>query len=465
MTDIKCHYIDGRWCPPTTTDRIPVVDPATHLVVGSAPAGGAADVDAAVAAARSAFPGWAATPRAERARLLGALGELLRSHAGELARLVETEMGAPEAFALSEHVGTPIAIIDDYVAGLTHEPDEERIGNSLITREPIGVVAAILPWNYPLYQLVAKIVPALAAGCTVVAKPAELTPLATCRFTELLDEAGIPAGVFNLVFGTGPVVGDAMSRHPHVDMVSFTGSTRAGALVGQAAAATVKRVALELGGKSASLVTPDADLEQAVTATVQYCMTNSGQCCNAWTRLIVPRSARDDVARIAARVAAEIEPELGPLVSRDQYDRVQSHIAAGLDAGATLITGGLGHPDDRPDGNYTKVTVFGDVTPAMTIAQEEIFGPVLAILSYDTLDEAITLANDSPYGLHGGVWAVTAESGLAIARRLRTGQVDVNGAEFNIAAPFGGYKQSGNGRELGRYGLEEFLETKAIQLT
>ncbi|WP_420802607.1 aldehyde dehydrogenase family protein [Streptomyces cavernae] len=461
---MKCHYINGRWCPPTTADRTPVIDPATHLVVGSAPAGGAADVDAAVAAARSAFPDWAATPRDERARLLGALGQLLRSHAEELARLIETEMGAPQAFALSEHVGTPIAIIDDYVAQLAHEPDEERIGNSLVTREPIGVVAAILPWNYPLYQLVAKIVPALAAGCTVVAKPAELTPLATCRFTELLDEAGIPAGVFNLVFGTGPVVGEAMSRHTDVDMVSFTGSTRAGALVGQAAAATVKRVALELGGKSASLVTPDADLEQAVTATVRSCMTNSGQCCNAWTRLITPRSARDAVARIAARVAAEIQPELGPLVSPDQYNRVQSHIAAGLDAGAALITGGLGHPDDRPNGNYAKVTVFGDVSPEMTIAQEEIFGPVLVILSYDTLDEAITLVNDSRYGLHGGVWAATTESGLAIARRLRTGQVDVNGAEFNVAAPFGGYKQSGNGRELGRYGLEEFLETKAIQL-
>jgi len=255
-----------------------------------------------------------------------------------------------------------------------------------------------------------------------------------------------------------------LTAHPGVDKVAFTGSNQVGAEVAKAAAANITDVLLELGGKSASLVTPDADLEQAVTATVHYCMTNSGQCCNAWTRLIVPRSARDDVARIAARVAAEIQPELGPLVSRDQYDRVQSHIAAGLDAGATLITGGLGHPDDRPDGNYAKVTVFGDVTPEMTIAQEEIFGPVLVILSYDTLDEAITLANDSPYGLHGGVWAATAESGLAIARRLRTGQVDVNGAEFNIAAPFGGYKQSGNGRELGRYGLEEFLETKAIQL-
>ncbi|MFG2939603.1 aldehyde dehydrogenase family protein [Streptomyces sp. NPDC048282] len=462
---MKSHYINGRWCPPTTDDRTPVTDPATNLVVGSAPAGGTADVDAAVAAARAAFADWAATSRAERARLLGSLNQRLRLHAEELARLIETEMGAPGEFALSEHVGTPIAIIDDCVAQLAHEPDEERIGNSLITREPIGVVAAILPWNYPLYQLVAKVVPALAAGCTVVAKPAELTPLATHRFAELLDEVGFPAGVFNLVFGTGPLVGDAMSRHPDVDMVSFTGSTRAGSLVSQAAAPTIKRVALELGGKSASLVTPDADLEQAVTATVRYCMTNSGQCCNAWTRLIAPRSARDEVTRIAARVAAEIEPELGPLVSRDQYARVQSYVAAGLDAGATLITGGPGHPDGRPEnGNHAKATVFGDVRPDMAIAQEEIFGPVLVILSYDTLDEAIALANDSRYGLHGGVWAATTEAGLAIARRLRTGQVDVNGAEFNIAAPFGGYKQSGNGRELGRYGLEEFLETKAIQL-
>jgi acyl-CoA reductase-like NAD-dependent aldehyde dehydrogenase len=425
---------------------------------------GTEDVDHAVAAACAAFPTWAATTPLERATLLRALNVLIRGHATELARLVQLEMGAPFEFAFSEHVGTPIAIIDDYAEQLSHEPEQERVGASLIVHEPIGVVAAILPWNYPLYQLVAKVVPAIAAGCTVVAKPSELTPLATHRFTELIEKAGFPAGVFNLVFGSGTVVGQAMSAHADVDMVSFTGSTRAGALVSAAAAPTVKRVTLELGGKSASVIAPDADLDAAVTASVQYCMTNAGQCCNAWTRLIAPRAQRDAVTRIARRVAAEIEPELGPLVSPQQYDRVQGYIEAGVEQGATLIAGGLGHPQNRDRGNYARVTVFGDVEPSMTIAREEIFGPVLAIMYYDTVEEAIRLANDTAYGLHGGVWAGDVNDAIAIARQLRTGQVDINGAQFNIRAPFGGYKQSGNGRELGPYGLAEFLETKAIQV-
>jgi len=464
VNEITANYIGGQWTAPTTAETHLVVDPATHEVVGSAPMSSAEDVDRAVAAARAAFPGWAATAPSDRADLLKTLNELIRGHATELARLVQLEMGAPFEFAFSEHVGTPIAIIDDYVGQLGRESEPEYVGSSLIVHEPVGVVAAILPWNYPLYQLVAKIVPAIAAGCTVVAKPSELTPLATHRFTELLEKAGVPAGVFNLVFGSGAVVGAAMSAHPDVDMVSFTGSTRAGALVSAAAAPTVKRVTLELGGKSASVITPDADLDAAVTASVQYCMTNAGQCCNAWTRLIAPRAQRHAVTRIARRVAAEIEPELGPLVSPQQYDRVQGYIQAGVEQGATLVAGGLGHPHDPAGGNYARVTVFGDVEPHMTIAREEIFGPVLAITYYDTIEEAIRLANDTAYGLHGGVWAGDVEDGIAIARQLRTGQVDVNGAAFNIRAPFGGYKQSGNGRELGPYGLDEFLETKAIQL-
>jgi acyl-CoA reductase-like NAD-dependent aldehyde dehydrogenase len=464
VNEITRNYIGGEWIAPTTAETHLVVDPTTDEVVGSAPISSTADVDRAVAAARAAFPGWATTTPSTRAKLLTALNDLIRGHATELARLVQLEMGAPFEFAFSEHVGTPIAIIDDYAEQLGHEPDEERVGASLIVHEPIGVVAAILPWNYPLYQLVAKVVPAIAAGCTVVAKPSELTPLATHRFTELIEKAGFPAGVFNLVFGSGRVVGHAMSAHADVDMVSFTGSTRAGALVSAAAAPTVKRVTLELGGKSASVIAPDADLDAAVTASVQYCMTNAGQCCNAWTRLIAPRAQRDAVTRIARRVAAEIEPELGPLVSHQQYDRVQGYIEAGVEQGATLIAGGLGHPTNRNRGNYARVTVFGDVEPSMTIAREEIFGPVLAILYYDTVEEAIRLANDTPYGLHGGVWASDVSDAIAIARQLRTGQVDINGAQFNIRAPFGGYKQSGNGRELGTYGLAEFLETKAIQL-
>ena len=464
MNEITRNYIGGQWIAPTTAETRLVVDPASHEVVGSAPISRTADVDRAVAAARAAFPGWAATTPSTRAKSLTALNDLIRGHATELARLVQLEMGAPFEFAFSEHVGTPIAIIDDYAEQLGHEPEEERVGASLIVHEPIGVVAAILPWNYPLYQLVAKVVPAIAAGCTVVAKPSELTPLATHRFTELIEKAGFPAGVFNLVFGSGTVVGHAMSAHADVDMVSFTGSTRAGALVSAAAAPTVKRVTLELGGKSASVIAPDADLDAAVTASVQYCMTNAGQCCNAWTRLIAPRAQRDAVTRIARRVAAEIEPGLGPLVSPHQYDRVQGYIETGVEQGATLIAGGLGHPQNRNRGNYARVTVFGDVEPSMAIAREEIFGPVLAIMYYDTVSEAIRLANDTPYGLHGGVWAGDVNDAIAIARHLRTGQVDINGAQFNIRAPFGGYKQSGNGRELGPYGLAEFLETKAIQV-
>lgn len=465
MLDVPGNYIKGEWvAADDDVARDIVYDPATNRRVGSAPQSGPQEVDAAVTAARGALPGWSSATRHQRRELIWALHNATVAAREEIADLISAEMGSPKEFARSEHVGTPIAIIANCAEMLGEPEAEQRIGNSLIVREPIGVVAAILPWNYPLYQLVAKVIPALAAACTVVIKPAELTPLATYRFTQLVDEVGFPPGVFNVVFGTGPIVGDGLSRHPEVDMVSFTGSTRAGRSVTQAAAGTIKRVALELGGKSASLLAPDADLPTAVHATVAYCLINAGQACNAWTRLVAPREQRDQIERLAGAAAAELEPTIGPLITAERYEQVQRYIAGAIDQGARLIAGGPGHPDARPEGHYARATVLADVTSEMTVAQEEVFGPVLAIQYYDSLDEGVAIANDSVYGLHGGVWAGTVEEGVRIARQIHTGQLDVNGAEFNVAAPFGGYKQSGNGRELGPIGLDEFLETKAIQL-
>lgn len=464
MITYETIYVDGSWVRPAGTGWIDVVDPATGKTVGQVPRCTETDVDTAVAAAKFAFPSWSGSPAVERIEILERLIQLVRKNADELAHLVSIEMGAPHEFALSEHVGTPIAMIENIVDILATTKAEERIGNSLIVREPIGVVAAITPWNYPLYQLVAKAIPAIAAGCTVVVKPAELAPLSTYRFTELVAEAGLPNGVFNLVPGQGSVVGEALSSHRDVDMVSFTGSTRAGSRVAAVAAQTIKRVALELGGKSASVILAGADLSRAVEHTVENCMANTGQSCSAWTRLIVPRDSASTVEQLAEAAASRLDGTLGPVASRSQYDQVQQYIQVGLDEKARLVTGGLGNPGGGDDNNHPRVTVFSDVTPDMRIAQEEIFGPVLVIQTYDTVDEAADLANGTPYGLHGAVWAATDEDGLAFARRLRTGQVDVNGGDFNVAAPFGGYKQSGTGRELGRIGLEEFYETKAIQL-
>lgn len=464
MISYEKMYIDGSWAVPVGTTGIDVIDPATGATAGRVPRCTRIDVDAAVAAAKSAFPSWAISLPAERVLLLERLLRLVRQNADELAHLVSIEMGAPRDFALSEHVGTPIAMIENVIEILSQPEPEERIGNSLIVREPVGVVAAITPWNYPLYQLVAKVIPAIAAGCTVVVKPPELAPLSTFRFTELVHEAGFPPGVFNLVPGQGSVVGEALSSHPDVDMVSFTGSTRAGSRVAAVAAQTIKRVALELGGKSASVILPGADLARAVELTVQNCMANTGQSCSAWTRLLVPRDSAGQVELLATAAAARLDGILGPVVSRSQYEKVEDYIQVGLDEHARLVTGGLGNPGGGDESNYPRVTIFSDVTPDMRIAQEEIFGPVLVIQVYDTVDEAAVIANGTPYGLHGAVWSATDDEGLAFARRLRTGQVDVNGGDFNVAAPFGGYKQSGIGRELGRIGLEEFYETKAIQL-
>src|SRR5690625_1628012 len=412
-------YIDGRWEEPDTQDRLIVINPATGDEVGSAPDAGEVSTNQAVAAARRAFRSWSESELETRAEVLERFADLMEQQREELAGLIEAEMGAPAPQSIGEQVDGPIEVIRYYVGllGGSEVARQEWLDNSLIVREPIGVVGAITPWNYPVHQLVAKIVPAITAGCTVVAKPAELTPLSSFRVAELLDKAGLPAGVFNLVSGQGSVVGEALAAHPDVDMVSFTGSTQAGKRVMALGAETVKRVVVELGGKSASIVLKGADIHTAVEATVDYCMTNVGQCCNAWTRLIVPQEVLPEVERVAVGRAEEIEQEHGPLVSQDQFDRVQNYIKIGLEEGARLLTGGVGRRADRARGQFARVTVFSDVTPEMRIAQEEIFGPVLAILPYRTVDEAVQIANDSPYGLHGGVWASTTAEAASIAAR------------------------------------------------
>jgi acyl-CoA reductase-like NAD-dependent aldehyde dehydrogenase len=460
-------YIDGAWVPSTGTGRIEVVDPATEQVVGRVPDGTPEDVDRAVQAARRAFESWAATDPEERGKLLQRLKEALQARAEEVAQTITLEMGAPPKIASAIMVGNPIATLDSMATVLADFPWEEQVGNSLIVREPIGVVGAITPWNYPLHQVVAKLAPALAAGCVVVLKPSEVAPLSTYQLTEIIDEVGFPPGVYNLVCGTGPVVGEAIAAHPGVDMVSFTGSTRAGKQVSKVAADTVKRVALELGGKSANVILDDVtgdDLAKAVKIGVSNAFLNSGQTCAAWTRMLVPADRMDEIAGIAAGVADAMTAKLGPMVSQAQYDRVQGYIRKGIDEGATLVTGGEGRPDGVERGYYVRPTVFSHVTPEMTIAREEIFGPVLSVMGYTDEAEAVRIANDTEYGLAGGVFSADHQRAKAFARRLRTGQVDVNGGRFNFLAPFGGYKQSGNGRELGRFGLEEFCEVKSIQL-
>ncbi len=465
-------YIDGAWVPSAGTGTIDVFASATEEVIGRIPDGSPLDVDRAVAAAHAAFPAWSETSTEERAKHLTRLQEGLVARMGELATLIATEVGMPIRLAGAIQVGLPTMVMGSYAQLLGEYPFEERVGHSLVVREPVGVVGAITPWNYPLHQIVAKVAPALAAGCTVVLKPSEVAPLNAFVLAEIVDEAGLPPGVFNLVSGTGPVVGEAIASHPGVDMVSFTGSTRAGKRVAELAAATVKRVALELGGKSANVILDDADLERAVGTGVTNCYLNSGQTCTAWTRMLVPRDRLADAERIAAAKAEAYrlgdplseETNLGPLASAAQRERVQGYIAKGLEEGARLVTGGAEAPEGLTQGYFVRPTVFSDVRPDMTIAQEEIFGPVLSIIPYDTEEEAIDIANGTVYGLAGGVWSSDRERAQRVARRLRTGQVDVNGASFNPFAPFGGYKQSGVGRELGRHGLEEYLEVKSLQL-
>ncbi|HWE88641.1 MAG TPA: aldehyde dehydrogenase family protein [Pseudonocardiaceae bacterium] len=452
--------------------RIEVVNPATEQVIASVPAGTAEEVDAAVSAAVSAFPDWSATPVSERAKVVRRISEGLAARADDLAATITAEMGSPITFARAVQTGLPVrtsAGIADLLEG--DYAFSAEIGNSLVLREPVGVVGCITPWNYPLHQLVAKIVPALAAGNTVVAKPSEVAPLSAGLLMEVLSEAGLPAGVVNLVHGAGPVVGEAIASHPRVDMVSFTGSTRAGRRVSVLAADTVKRVALELGGKSANVVLPDADLVKAVKIGLANCFINGGQTCSAWTRMLVPADRHDEAVELAVAAAAKYtvgdptDPatRVGPMASAAQRDRVRGYLDLGVREGATLACGGPEPVDGLDRGYYVRPSVFAGVRPEMTVAQEEIFGPVLVVLPYADEDEAVAIANSTIYGLAGAVFAGDAEHALAVARRLRTGQVDINGGAYNPIAPFGGYRQSGNGRELGRFGLDEFTEIKSIQ--
>jgi acyl-CoA reductase-like NAD-dependent aldehyde dehydrogenase len=465
-------YIGGEWVAPTGSETLEVIDSTTEQVMGSVPLGTAADVDRAVAAARAAFEVWSQVPLDERVAACAAIGQQLAARSEEIAALIAREVGMPIELATMIQAGLPTMDFASMPEVAERTEWEERVGNSLIVHEPVGVVGCITPWNYPLHQICAKVAPALAAGCTVVVKPSEVTPLNAFVLAEIVESVGLPGGVFNLVPGTGPDVGEAMAAHPGIDMISFTGSTRAGKRVSEVASGTVKRVALELGGKSPNVILDDADLMRAVPDGIGKCFLNSGQTCSALTRMLVPRERLPEVEAIAAAtlehfpVGDPLQPgsALGPLVSEAQRERVRGYIRRGVEEGARLVAGGEDPPYGAESGYFVQPTVFSDVTPEMTIAQEEIFGPVLAIMPYDDEDDAVRIANETVYGLAGGVWSGDSDRAQRVARRLRTGQVEINGAAFNPLAPFGGYKQSGHGRELGKFGLEEFLETKSIQL-
>ena len=470
MAHYDSIYVGGEWVAPSGAGHLPVENPATEQVVAQIAEGSPADVDRAVAAARAAFPGWAGLSRSERADHLARLHGVLSTRADEMAATITTEMGAPAPIASMVQVGLPLKVLNSYIEGLRADEAPERIGNSLVGREPVGVVGAITPWNYPLHQSMAKVAAALAAGCTVVHKPSEVAPLSAYLLAEFIDEAALPAGVYNLVVGYGPVVGEAIAAHRDVDMVSFTGSTAAGKRVSQVAADTVKRVSLELGGKSANVVLADGDLTAAVKVGVANFLLNSGQTCTAWTRLLVPADRQDEAVALATAAAAKYVPgdptepstRLGPLVSSAQRDRVLNYIAKGVAEGARLVVDG--RENVPASGYFVGPTIFADVDPESTIAQEEIFGPVLSIIPYTDEADALRIANDTIYGLAGGVWSADTDRAIAFARRMRTGQVDINGGSFNPLAPFGGFKQSGNGRELGAHGLSEFQETQSLQL-
>jgi aldehyde dehydrogenase (NAD+) len=472
---MKIHdklYLGGRWVKPTGAGLIDVINSTTEEVMGRIPEGLPEDVNAAVKAAKNAFPGWSTLAVEERARYLMKISESIGARRDEIASVIAREVGMPIPLATAVQAGMPAMVMGSYAKLLGEVQFEEKIGNAYVTKEAVGVVGCITPWNFPLHQVVAKVAPALAAGCTVVLKPSEVAPLTAFILAEIVDEAGLPAGVFNLVTGYGPVVGEAIASHADVDMVSFTGSTRAGKRVSELAARTIKRVSLELGGKSANIILDDADFEKAVANGVGNCYFNSGQTCSALTRMLVPKTRHDEAAAIAGRVAGsftvgdptEGQYKLGPLVSAAQRDRVVDYIKKGIADGATLLAGGAEMPEGLTKGYFVRPTVFANVRNEMTIAQEEIFGPVLSIIPYEDEDDAVRIANDTVYGLAGGVWSGDPERAKRVARRLRTGQVEINGGKFNPLAPFGGYKQSGNGRELGKYGLEEYLEVKAMLL-
>ncbi|MFT3817839.1 MAG: aldehyde dehydrogenase family protein [Rubrivivax sp.] len=469
MRDYLKFYIDGQWVDPAVPKTLDVIDPATEGVAGRISMGSAADVDRAVQAARRAFDAYSQTPVATRVALLEAVIAEYQKRYADMAAAITEEMGAPAVLAQKAqaamglgHLQTALAVLKDYRF-------EEQRGTTLIRKEPIGVCAFITPWNWPVNQIACKAAPALAVGCTMVLKPSEIAPFSAQIWTEILHAAGVPAGVFNLVNGDGPTVGSALSAHPEVDMVSFTGSTRAGIEVARNAAPTVKRVHQELGGKSPNIILPDADLKRAVTAGVRSVMNNSGQSCNAPTRLLVPSSRMDEalaIAKVAAEATTVGTPDsgaaLGPVVSAAQWDKIQTLIAKGLEEGATLVAGGPGRPAGLDKGYYVKPTVLGGVNNRMTVAREEIFGPVLVIIGYDDVDQAVRIANDTPYGLAAYVSGSDLEQARAVARRLRAGQVNINSAAPDLMAPFGGFKQSGNGREWGDHAFGEFLEVKAM---
>ena len=470
MREMLKFYIDGEWVDPVAANPVEVINPATEEPCGRISLGSAADVDHAVAAAKRAAGGYAASTREQRVALLeSVLAEFAKRH-DDIAEAIMDEMGAPWGLAKGAQAGSGPQHIKAAIRALKTFEFEERNRTTLIVREPIGVCALITPWNWPVNQVVCKVAPALAAGCTMVLKPSEIAPFDAMIFAEVLDAAGVPAGVFNLVNGDGPGVGSALSQHPDVAMVSFTGSTRAGVAVAQNAAPTVKRVAQELGGKSANILLDDADFGKAVRAGAEECFDNTGQSCNAPTRMLVPRDRMQEAASIAAEVATSIrvgDPrgegiEIGPLVSGQQWTKVQDLIRKGIDEGATLVAGGTGRPEGLEKGWYARPTVFADVSNDMAIAREEIFGPVLSIIPYDDEDEAVEIANDTPYGLSGYVSSGSLDRARRIAARLQTGMVHINGAHLDSMAPFGGYKQSGNGREWGAHGIEEFLEVKSI---
>jgi aldehyde dehydrogenase (NAD+) len=472
MIERDSHYIGGQWRPASGTERFDVTDAATEEVIGRVVAGTADDADAAVSAARAAFGAWSATSPAERAGYLKRAGEELQLRQTEIAALISREVGMPFAYSNVIQAGLPVLSFVSIADIALSFPFEEQVYNSLVVREPIGVVVAITPWNYPLHQIAAKVAPALAAGCTVVLKPSEVAPLNAYLLAEVFDAIGLPPGVFNLVTGSGAEVGEALVGHPDVDMVSLTGSTGAGRRIGAVAAETIKRVSLELGGKSPLIVLDDANITEAVTTGLKGCFLNSGQTCIALTRMIVPRSKLAEVEAVAAAGAEALSvgnpfdpsTELGPLVSAVQRDRVVAYIESGIAEGARLIAGGPTPPDGLDRGYYVRPTVFSDVTPDMQIVREEIFGPVLVIQAYDNEDEAVELANDTVYGLNAAVVSADQDRAIGVARRIKAGQVQINDGAFNIHAPFGGYRQSGNGREFGKWGLEDYLETKSMQL-
>nr|WP_121994529.1 MULTISPECIES: aldehyde dehydrogenase family protein [unclassified Ochrobactrum] len=467
-------YIDGAWRAPVEAKSIEVINPANEKPYAVISAGSAKDIDLAVAAARKAFPSWSETSAADRIGYIRRLVEIYEARLEEMAKAISLEMGAPITLARESQAAAGLSHTKAFIAAFENFEFEELLSpkfpNQTIVREPIGVCGLITPWNWPMNQIALKVIPALAVGCTVILKPSEIAPMSAMLFAEFVDEAGFPKGVFNLVNGEGAVVGEVLSQHPDVDMMSFTGSTRAGTAVSRAAAATVKRVSLELGGKSPNIVFADADLEKTIARSLAHCFENTGQSCNAPTRMLVERSVYDKAVELARKVAegtkvgdpAEEGDHIGPLSSSIQFEKVQKLIQKGIDEGARLVAGGTGRPDGFTEGDFVKPTVFADVNNDMTIAREEIFGPVLAMIPFDTEEEAIAIANDTPYGLAAYIQTGSPERAKRVARKLRAGMVQINGTSRAPGSPFGGYKQSGNGREGGKWGLEDFMEVKLI---